>query len=121
MLKYDKLRDIETDEKVFDFRCPNCMANGFKKGIFTILPYGVSWKSEIADNSDIKNKMLQKGYDNLLTLPEAILYANNNISDTIGLSIKCNKCGQYVSTREKILSSDLRKWNRKNFEYVMVL
>lgn len=114
MIKYDKLKNVETEEKLFNFKCPECNVNGFEKGNFDINPLGISWKPDLIDNSDIKNKTVRQSLDNLPTLREALEKVMSDKVDSSNLSIYCNHCKTELTIRDKIKKSDIRKWMNNN-------
>jgi hypothetical protein len=121
MIVYDKLKNVEQFEDVFDFKCTRCNKNGLKTKCFTIKPINVSWKpSQTQDNSDLKNDFLRKGYDALLTYPQALIEAYTNAKDNKGLLFIC-ECGNAFTVYEKMLMKDLKLWISKNVPFVMDL
>jgi transcription elongation factor Elf1 len=118
MLKYDKLKDLETEEKYFDFHCPYCNADGNKKGIFDITPIDVSFKPDRIDNSDIMNNTVRTYYNRLPTKRKAIL---DNAREAYKLMFTCNKCNQKFLVYDKIEISDIKKWISKNTEFYLDL
>lgn len=120
MILYDKLKNIKTEEEKFTFICPNCKANGMKKGVFNIKPLGVSWKPNIVDNSDLPDN-IRRFYNSLPTMKEAIVIACNKNSETSNIVIHCNKCNTSVPVYEKIDLPLIRKWLNKNISYVLDL
>lgn len=114
MIKYDKLKNIKTEEVSFDFKCPSCGVDGHKKDAFLITPVGVSWKPDMIDNSDIKNEHIRKCLDALPTLREAVLEMADNNDNYRTLSLECTSCNKPVCNYNTIKSSDIRKWLNKH-------
>lgn len=113
MVLYDKLKNIKTEEKKFDFICPTCGANGFKKDVFTIKPLGISWRPDNIDNSDLSDSP-KKVYNSLPSLQQALLLACNKNNELVNLIIECNKCQNAISVYDKIDLPMIRKWINKN-------
>lgn len=109
MLIYDKLMNIETDEKFFEFICPCCKTNGMEENAWSISPIGVSWKNAEISNDDLPT-VLKIGYNSLPTLRQAILIAHERINEGKYLDIECNKCKTHVPIWNKIDTKDLRQW-----------
>ncbi len=120
MIKYDKLKNMKTEEKHFDFICPTCNANGMKKGVFNIKPIGTSWRPNEVDNSDLIDILSIKQYDSLPTLKDALILSlkrdNNN-----GISVYCTKCEKHISIFDKITLPSLRRWITKNIPFFLDL
>lgn len=114
MIKYDKLKNVEVEEKTFDFKCDSCGADGFKKGIFDIKPLGVSWRPDFIDNSDIKNIGIRKYLDSLPTLRKAIEQSMKENLGSKNISVVCKNCNMCVSFEGKLKTSDVRKWMNKH-------
>ena len=114
MIKYDKLKNVEVEEKIFDFKCDNCGADGFKKGVFDIKPIDISWKPDFVDNSDIENVKYRKYLDNLPTLREAIELSMKENLGAKKISVVCKNCDMCVSFNGKLSISDVRKWMNKH-------
>lgn len=94
MLKHDKLKLLPTENSYFEFKCPHCKADGFKKGNWTIVPVGVAWRPDLVDNSDLKEAnvdgklmKLNEKYNKLPVLREALVMAcrglTNQNTDTL--------------------------------------
>jgi len=121
MIKYDKLKNVEVEEKYFDFKCSNCGADGHKKGVFDIKPLNISWRPDFIDNSDIKNSYIRKKLDELPTLRQAIEIALKDNLDARNITIVCNNCNMGVTFYDKLNVSDVRKWMNKHLPKYMDL
>ena len=104
---------MKTEEKRFDFICPNCFVNGLKKKVFVIKPLGICWRPDYVDNSDLP-KSTQSYYDNLPTLKQALLKVCNINNQIMNLSIYCNKCDTEIPVYEKLDLPVMRRWVNKN-------
>ena len=119
MILYDKLKNISTGEKTFDFICTVCKCDGMKKGNFEITPLNIAWRPDTVDNSDIKNVALRKGYDALPTIRKAILKSIEGTEDCSNVNIMCNVCNTLLNVYDKTNISDFRKWlNRNHKEFL---
>ena len=121
MIKYDKLKNIESEEIYFDFNCTECNTSGLKKDVFNIKPLGKSWKPDMVDNSDIKNIQLRKSLNELPTLRESIEIVIKEGVNSQNLSIYCNNCNSEVNFYDKINISNLKKWMNKHLPKYMDL
>ena len=121
MVIYDKLKNMETEERRFDFMCPHCGINGMKKNGFTITPIGISWKPDMIDNNDIENKQYRDGYNKLPNKRNAIFIAHGKHENGSNLIIECSQCKKIIPVYDKIKQTDLRKWANKNLPFYMDL
>ncbi len=121
MIKYDKLKNMDTEEIFFDFKCPYCKVDGKLKGNWKLTPIGISWKPDHVNNSNIRNEQGRKLYDSLPIFREAIMKAQNQVIKGTRISIHCLKCNNSIIPIGKIDSMDVKKWCNNNLDYFMDL
>lgn len=122
MIKYDKLKNLESFDDIYDFKCPSCNKDGMKKNAFKLLPIGIGYKSsDTLDNSDIKNNTLRTGYDKLPTLKEALIQAHTQTNDNKGILFICNTCKTVFTVHGRLTMPNLKKWISKNIPFIMDL
>lgn len=117
-LIYDKLKDMQTEEKIFDFCCPNCKANGMKQKIFKIYPLDIAYRPDLVDNTDIKDADKKNNLNNLPILRKALEAAS---MDKFKLLFTCNSCNETFRPNERVKQTDIKKWCNRNLPFVLDL